>query len=280
MILLIILTALVPFALGTLLAGVAGFPIRWPVFLGGAVGLAALILAAALSRIAFAPEAGRWPQWESLAPRTAHRLALASLALAALLGVILQLSSRTGDLTIPLGGLGILGGYFYFAPPCQWYRRVWGEVVGGLGFGLLPVVTGLYLQTGHLLTETLLYGLPLTFAGYNLFLIHDFPNPQEDAPPRSSGLAARVRPVAAALTYTLVNLLTILGLGFGIFFPAAPLPSRLGLWALIILAVFNQELIKRRAYYQEANLRWLCRLTLLLHLGMGLVFGLNLWWRW
>jgi 1,4-dihydroxy-2-naphthoate octaprenyltransferase len=259
---------------------VAGFPVRWQVFLGGAGAMAALILAAACSRTAFAPEAGRWPRWESLAPKTAGRLALAFLALAALLGVILQFSWRTGDFTIPLGGLGFLGGYFYFAPPCQWYRRGWGEAVGGLCFGMLPVLTGLYLQCGHLLTEVLLYGLPLTFAGYNLFLIHGFPNPEEGAPPRSFGLAARVRPVAAALTYTLVNILIITALVFGLFFPAAPLPTSLGLWALIILAVFNQELIKRRAYHREAQLRWLCRLTLLLHLGLGLVFALNLWWRW
>jgi len=58
--------------------------------------------------------------------------------------------------------------------------------------------------------------------------------------------------------------------------PASPLPFRAGVWALLALAVVNQELIKRRQYLVEPGLKLLCRLTLALHLGMGLVFCLIL----
>jgi hypothetical protein len=51
------------------------------------------------------------------------------------------------------------------------------------------------------------------------------------------------------------------------------------LWPLLILAVINQELIKRKAYRDEGRLKLLGRLTLTLHLGMGLVFVLMLWQR-
>ena len=50
-----------------------------------------------------------------------------------------------------------------------------------------------------------------------------------------------------------------------------------GLWPLAILAVINQELIKRKAYRDEGRLKLLGRLTLTLHLGMGLVFVVMLW---
>jgi len=64
-----------------------------------------------------------------------------------------------------------------------------------------------------------------------------------------------------------------------VLFPAASHWSRPWLWALIGLALINQELIKRRGYYQEARLQLLCTLTLALHLGMCLIYALGLWGR-
>jgi 1,4-dihydroxy-2-naphthoate octaprenyltransferase len=189
----------------------------------------------------------------------------------------LQFGWRTGDFTIPLGALGILGGYFSFAPPLAWHRRGLGEAVGGFCFGLLPVAAGLYLQCGQLLSEILLYGLPLTFTGFNLFLTYGFPG--SGAAPNPRTLAARIEPATAALIYTISNILTIIGLVLILIFPAASLPWRFGLWPLLILAVINQELIKRKVYRDEGRIRLLARLTLTLHVGMGLVFVLMLWQR-
>jgi 1,4-dihydroxy-2-naphthoate octaprenyltransferase len=275
-----ILTGVVPFGVGTLLAGVAGFPVRWEVFLAGALALTALILAALGSRLTFAPAAGRWPGQGLLSPEGGRTLAYAAVGLAAALGLILQFWWQTGNWTIPLGGLGILCSYFFFAPPFQWHQRGLGELMGGLCFGLLPVAAGLYLQTGHLLTEGLLYGLPLTFAAFNLFLTHGFPILEgEDPPPRHS-LAARLGPVAGALIFTLLNILTITGLVVALIFPANPLPFRAGFILAIILAVVNQELIKKKDYRREAGIHRLCRLTLAQHLAMGLAFAISLWQRW
>jgi hypothetical protein len=81
------------------------------------------------------------------------------------------------------------------------------------------------------------------------------------------------------LIYTLVNILAITGLVVCLFLPASPLPFRAGLWLVLLLAVINQELVKRKAYQQEGRLKLLCRLTLALHLSMGLIFTLMLWQR-
>ena len=139
------------------------------------------------------------------------------------------------------------------------------------------MITGLYLQCGQLLFETLLYGLPLSFTGFNLFLIYGFPSAANETAPQT--LAARVQPITAALLYTIFNVLTIGGLILILIFPAAALPWRFGLVPLCLIAVVNQELIKRKAYLQEGRIRLLSRLTLVLHLGMGLVFLLMLWQR-
>ena len=279
-----------PFWAGSLLSGVSGYPLRPGVLLVGTLGLVALVLAAFAGRESFAPGVGRYPAWRLDLFRGPQGLAYACLGTAALLGLVLQFCYHTGDLTIPLGALGILGGYFSFARPLCWHRRGLGEIAGALCFGLLPVAAGFYLQCGHLVTEVLLYGLPLTWAGFNLFLGYGFPEKIDSQDPKNQEasqeegaatptLAARLGPVPAALLYTAGNLLVILGLLAIFFFPASPLPWRAGLWPLLLLAAVNQEMIKRRAYRVESRLRWLCRLSLALHLGMGAVFNLMLWQR-
>jgi 1,4-dihydroxy-2-naphthoate octaprenyltransferase len=272
-----LLAGCLPLWVGALLAGASGLPVRPGVLGAGTLAVAALILAAFASREIYCPEAGRCPAWRLTNAPKPEILAYATLAVAALLGFALQFGWRTGDFTIPLGGLGMLGGYFSFAPPLAWHRRGVGEAVGGVCFGLLPVATGLYLQSGQLLTEVLLYGLPLTFTGFNLFLVYGYPGP--GSTPSSRSLAARMAPVTGGLVYTLGNILTIIGLVLIFIFPASALPWRFGLFPLLILAVINQELIKRKAYRDEAQLKLLGRLTLTLHAGMGLVFLLMLWKR-
>jgi 1,4-dihydroxy-2-naphthoate octaprenyltransferase len=286
----LVLAGCLPFWAGTLLAQASGYPLRLGVLLAGSVAVAALVLAALAAREALAPEAGRYPAWR-LGPLPGSRaswtdadgrptttMAYVFLGIAALMFLALQFLWGTGDLTLPLGALGVLGGFFCFAPPLAWRRRGLGEAVGGLCFGLLPVAAGFYLQSGYWVAEGLFYGLPLTFTGFNLLLILNFPDPAAEAPPRLS-LAARLGPAPAALLYTVANVLTILGLAGLLFFPASPLPGRNALWPLLLLAVVNQELVKRRAYREQRRLRRLGILTLALHLGLGAVFILMLWQR-
>jgi 1,4-dihydroxy-2-naphthoate octaprenyltransferase len=270
-----ILAGCLPLWVGALLAWVSGLPVRPGVFGAGTLAVAALILAAFGARETFSLGVGRCPAWKFNTQQ--QMAAYAALGVAALLGLVLQFGWRAGAFTIPLGALGVLGGYFSFAPPLAWHRRGVGEAAGAICFGLLPVVTGLYLQSGHLLTEVLFYGLPLTFTGFNLFLVYGFPGPTDPAPSRN--LAARMQPVTAALLFTIFNVLTILGLGLILLFPAASLPWHFALVPLTLLAVVNQELMKRKAYLQEGRLNLLARLTLTLQVGMGLVFVLMLWQR-
>jgi 1,4-dihydroxy-2-naphthoate octaprenyltransferase len=271
--------ALAPFGVGALLASASGFPLKGLVVTVETLAVAALFVAGLASREAFAPQAGRWPPWGRLAPEAWQYLAYCCLALAGLLVILLQWVWRTGDFTIPLGAVGVLGGYFIFAPPVAWQGRGWGEFWAGLCFGLLPVASGFYLQSRHLVSEILMYGIPLSLAAFNLFLLLGFPESGQRVGPERRSLASRLGPVGAALLYTIVNILVMVGLVVNLLFPAAVSWSQSWLWALIALALVNQESIKRRAYYQEARIQLLCLLTLALHLGMSLIFALGLWER-
>lgn len=276
---LLLIAALAPFGLGVLLAGASGFHAQRPVLVAETLAVVALFLAALAGREAYAPQVGRWPPWQGLDRETWQRLAYICLILAGGLALLLQWVWQTGDFTLPLAGLGVLAGYFIFAPPLAWVRRGWGEFWGGLCFGLLPLASGYYLQSQYVISEILLYGLPLSFAGFNVLLVLGFPGPGQEVGPKPSTLAARLGPVGAALLYTIINILVVLGLLVALFFPASRPYGQSWLWALIVLAMVNQELVKRRAYYQEARMQLLCFLTLALHLGMSLIFGLGLWSR-
>jgi 1,4-dihydroxy-2-naphthoate octaprenyltransferase len=274
---LLLMAALAPFGLGFLLAGASGFPPQAPVVAAATLALTALTLAGLAGREAYAPELGPWPHWGRLDPKTWRRLAYIFLTLAGVLGVLLQWLWRTGNFTIPLGALGILCGYFIFAPPLAWHRRGLGEFWGGLSFGLLPVLTGYYLVAGYLISEIPLYGIPLSLAAFNFLLLLGFPRPGQETARLS--LAARLGPVGVGLLYTIINLLVIAGLLICLFLPAASNFGHTWLWALIVLALINQELVKRRAYYQAARIQLLCFSSLALHLGMSLIFALGLWGR-
>ncbi len=276
---LLLIAALAPFGLGVLLASASGFPAQRPVLVAETLAVVALFLAALAAREAYAPQVGRWPSWSALDRETWARLAYVCLIVGGGLAILLQWVGQTGDFTLPLAGLGILAGYFIFAPPLAWARRGLGEFWGGLCFGLLPVLSGYYLQSQYIISEILLYGIPLSLAGFNVLLVLGYPVPGQEPASKPPTLAARLGPVGAALLYTIINILIVLGLLVALYFPAVRHYAQSWLWALIILALVNQELVKRRAYYQEARLQLLCFLTLALHLGMSLIFGLGLWSR-
>jgi len=278
-VLLVLIAAWAPFGLGVLLASASGFPARGFVVAVAALAVAALTLAGLAGRAAYPPGPSRCPGLEGPDRERWQRLAYRGLGVAGVLAVLLQWVWRTGDFTIPLAGAGVLGGYFVFAPPLAWQRRGWGEFWGGLAFGLLPVATGFYLQARHLISEILLYGVPLSLTAFNLGLAAGLPQPEQQQPPEPPSLAARLGPVGTGLLYTIVNILIVLSLIINLFFPAAGHRSQPWLWGLIALAMVNQELVKRRAYYQEARIRLLCCLTLALYLGMCLIFALGLWSR-
>jgi 1,4-dihydroxy-2-naphthoate octaprenyltransferase len=173
---------------------------------------------------------------------------------------------------VNLGLLLILGGILYV-------NRSGPEWVVGLFLGLLPVMLGYYLQSHHWSSELFLFGLVLSFTGFNLFLSHNWANSRLTDQDTRQSLIVRLGPVACALIYTLVNILIIIGLVLCLLFPAAPLPFHQGLWFSIILAVICQELIKRRQYREPQGQRLLEGLTFLTSCSIGLFFLLSTWGR-
>lgn len=127
------------------------------------------------------------------------------------------------------------------------WRQVWGREVGGsLVLGLLPLYLGFYWQSGHWVSEVWVLGLLVSLAAGNGLLACRWHQEwrrivaEATAPPPGGAFRA--------LIFTLINILLIIGLVFIWYFPATPLPGRDGAWLLAVLAVVNQELVKRKYY--------------------------------
>ncbi|HUW18132.1 MAG TPA: 1,4-dihydroxy-2-naphthoate octaprenyltransferase [Sedimentisphaerales bacterium] len=122
----------------------------------------------------------RYIQQGIVSPKATLLLALSALAIGSIIGVVIVLLTQS-LLILIVGLIGLLGGFFYTAPPVRLGYRSIGELAIGWLFGLLPVYAAYYLQTE---TIDLLPLLPACIVGILIFLVilvNEFPDVTADA---------------------------------------------------------------------------------------------------
>jgi 1,4-dihydroxy-2-naphthoate octaprenyltransferase len=107
-------------------------------------------------------------------------LTAAILFYVAAFAVGLYLTWVVGWGIVVFGLIGILGGYFYTAPPFRLGYRGLGEIVIGINFGVLCVLGGYYVQTRHLSWEAFVISLPMAFLIMAVLWINQFPDFEAD----------------------------------------------------------------------------------------------------
>ncbi|MBN1859253.1 prenyltransferase [Candidatus Bipolaricaulota bacterium] len=211
------LVGVLPFALGTAIA--------WRetgVFRGDIFGLA--IIAVMLIMLATYAAGERWDVEEDARSQTravrsrfaggsgtvvrgeisrdaALATSVVSLALAAGIGAVLQIVYETGPWTIPLGALGILGGFFYSTPPIRWVSRGIGELWIVVCYGWLPIAAAAYVQTGAFLSWTHIAAVPVGLSIFNVILLNEFPDFDADRASGKRNLLVRAGPRIAVGIY-------------------------------------------------------------------------------
>ena len=185
---------LLPFFLGTVIAWSRGYPINLPVFFLSSVSVLSIMIATFLVNEYFDYETdnanrgyhrlsggsrilvrGFIPRWQALLG------AYLLFGLAVACGLVLYFSMATGPLTIPLGAVAILIGYFYTAAPVKLSYRGLGEVAIWFSCGWLATVLGYHLQTGDMSATVSLISLPGAFSVFLLILINELPDMESDA---------------------------------------------------------------------------------------------------
>ena len=142
----------------------------------------------------------RYIQQGIISPKTMLLAALASLIIGSAICIVIVLLTKSIFILI-LGLIGLLGGFFYTAPPIRLGYRSIGEAVIALLFGLLPVYASYYLQTFALDTTPL---LPACIVGILIFLvilINEFPDLTADAAVNKKTLVVHFGITAAIRVY-------------------------------------------------------------------------------
>ena len=106
-------------------------------------------------------------------------VSIVAFTLSALVGI--PLIQKAGMPVLWLGVIGFLSGLFYTAPPFRFAsRKGLGELLIGLNFGPLMVAGSTLVQTGELLDQSFLAGIPIGLLVATIEYVNEYPDHEGD----------------------------------------------------------------------------------------------------
>ena len=216
---------------------------------------------------------GRGIQMGLISAKGMLTLAIVTFGLSALVGI--PLIQKAGLPVLWLGLVGFFSGLFYTAPPFKFSsRKGLGELLIGLNFGPLMVAGSALVQTGKLLPEAFLVGIPIGLLIAAVVYVNEFPDHDSDKQTGKKTLIVVFGPEKARVGY--VSL--VVGAFLSII--ALVLSERLPSESLISLlaAYFGFRAIQ--TLYKHYNSRLLEPAnwgTIIMHNVTGLLLIIGLW---
>lgn len=280
-----------PFFLGTLLAWRFDNVFNLPLFLLGTLAVILIMLAtyyggeysdvmedklsASMDRNAFS--GGTQVIIKNLLPRHhAHIASYVALGLTVITGLIIQFKYDTGPLTIPLGVIGILSGFFYSMMPIRWVTRGVGEILIGFCYGWLPVAVAYYLQTGRIHSVINFMSIPIACTVFNIILINEFPDHRADVIARKSNLVVRFGKEKSAVLYILMHLIGIAGYVVSVT-QGLPMSALVCYAPVAAVCLWLCFMMGAKKYTNKKLLETMCALTIVTNLGSALAYILALY---
>ena len=200
-------------------------------------------------------------------------VSLLSFLSSALVGIPLII--KAGNMILWLGIIGAVSGFFYTAPPFRFAsRRGLGEFLIGMNFGPLMVVGSTLVQTGQILPEALLAGIPIGFLVAAIVYVNEFPDHDGDKATGKNTLIVVFGPEKARLGYVLLvgcAFTSIIAMVASGIFPLLSLIAMPAAW-FGIKAI--QTLYK---YYNDRLLQPANAGTINMHFTTGLLFCVGIW---
>jgi 1,4-dihydroxy-2-naphthoate octaprenyltransferase len=166
-------------------------------------------------------------QEKLIAPRAVLALSLVLAAAAIAVGAVL--TALRGPYIVLLGAVGILGGFFYVAPPIYFAKRGLGEIVIGLNFGILTVIGTYFVQTRTVTAESFVASLPLAGFIAAVVFINEFQDMNADARVGKRTLVVRMGLHRAARFYGVLVLACYAPIVAGVASGLMPSTALLGL---------------------------------------------------
>ena len=208
-----------------------------------------------------------------ISPKGVLTVAIVTFTLSAIVGVPLILKS--GISILWLGLTGFLSGLFYTAPPFRFAsRKGMGELLIGLNFGPLMVAGSALVQTGQLLPEAFLAGIPIGFLIAAVVYVNEFPDHDSDKATGKNTLIVVFGPEKARAGYVSLVIgafLSVILLVLYNIFPSLILIS-------LLASYFGVRAIQ--TLYRHYNNRLLEPAnwgTIIMHSATGILLFIGIW---
>ena len=200
-------------------------------------------------------------------------VAVVSFALSAVVGI--PLIQKAGMSVLWLGLIGFLSGLFYTAPPFRFAsRKGLGELLIGLNFGPLMVAGSALVQTGQLLPEAFLAGIPIGFLVAAIVYVNEFPDHDGDKATGKDTLIVVFGPEKARIGYVLLvagAFISIVVMALNGTFPMLTLIA-------LVASYFGMRAIQvLYKYYDDRLLQPANAGTINMHFVTGTLFCIGIW---
>ncbi|MCD6264945.1 MAG: prenyltransferase [Deltaproteobacteria bacterium] len=285
------LVGILPFILGTVLAWHTYGTFNWPVFIWGSLAVILIMLSSyyggeyhdlkedrlssEMERNAFS--GGTQVIVKNLLPHKQAKIAsYIAIALAGVIGLILQFYYKTGPWTIPLGVIGMIAGFFYSTPPLRWVKRGIGELLIGFCYGWLPVATAFYLQAGTIDNIVHWISIPIACTIFNVILINEFPDYPADLIEGKKNLVIRLGKNTAAFLYIAMTVIAWIAFGLAVS-QGLPAVTFLFYLPVFLIGLILVVLVFKKSYIDRKRLELICGLTIVVNLGSSLAYTLAIW---
>lgn len=198
-----------------------------------------------------------------LSPKEILTGSLTFLIIGAVLGIAILIMTKS-IIVLALGLAGLLGGFFYTAPPLKLGYRTAGEIAIGFLFGILPVYGAYYIQTGTIDFVPLFPAMIVAVLIFLVIFANEFPDFQADKAVNKKTLVVTLGIKKASSLY---NILIILLWVFVLFYSLVILPPLAGIPFLLIVFTLSWRCKKNNDPEKLAQNGYsdLSKSTILLH---------------
>ena len=208
-----------------------------------------------------------------ISPKGILIVAIVTFSLSAIIGV--PLIMKSGLPILWLGLIGFFSGLFYTAPPFRFSsRKGMGELLIGLNFGPLMVAGSALVQTGQLLPEALLAGIPIGFLIAAVVYMNEFPDYDSDKATGKNTLIVVFGPEKARAGYVALVASAFASIVILAFNGTVPMLSLIALLAVYFGFTATRTLYK---YYNNRLLQPANWGTIVMHSVTGILFCIGIW---
>jgi 1,4-dihydroxy-2-naphthoate polyprenyltransferase len=272
---------ILPFGLGTFLAWHLDHVFNIPTFVIGFMGIIMVMLSTYQAGEYFKhaeDERSKYPFGSLIAGGSGTfsdlfflrpgplRSSFVAIALALVIGIILQFGLKTGPFTLLLGFLGTVPGVFYAARPIHRADQGYGEMVIASFYSWLPIAAAFYIQRGYIAPCIHWMALPIGLSIFNVVLLNEFTAHASNTATGKMNLLLRLGKVKGTALYGLTSILSWVSMYVSL---SAGIPWKM-LYIYLPVMVMSAGIslmMAGKRYENPLVLEILCGFNIAVHLG-------------